>query len=85
MSVSNNYPVPAIPDSLVKPGTFIFIGTIQPADAIHVGIILDDFDRLLPLYEFVEGSDTFPAQAPQSDRKGFVWSPGNKARVIAKL
>lgn len=80
---SNNYPVAAIPDSLVKPGTFIFIGKIQPTDAIHVGIILDDFDRLLPLYEFVEGSDTFPAQAPQGERKGFIWSPGNKTRVIA--
>jgi hypothetical protein len=24
---------------------------------------------------------TFPAQAPESQRKGFVWSSGNKARV----
>lgn len=78
---SNNYPVAAISDSQVKAGTFIFIGRLQPANAIHVGVILDDFDRLLPLYEFVEGSATFPAQAPESDRRGFVWSLGNKARA----
>jgi hypothetical protein len=46
-------------------------------------MILEDFDRLVPLYEFVEGTATFPAQAPQSERRGFDWSPGNKARVIA--
>jgi len=80
---SNNYPVAAIPDSQMKAGTFIFIGRLQPANAIHVGMILEDFDRFLPLYEFVEGTATFPAQAPQSERRGFVWSPGNKARVIA--
>jgi hypothetical protein len=80
---SNNYPVASIPDSQVKAGTFIFIGKSQPANAIHVGVVLDDFDRLLPLYEFVEGTTAFPAQAPQSERKGFVWSPGNKARMIA--
>jgi hypothetical protein len=80
---SNNYPVAPIPDSQVKEQTFIFIGRLQPANAIHVGMILNDFNRLLPLYEFVEGVATFPAQAPESQRKGFVWSPGNKARVTA--
>jgi hypothetical protein len=80
-SRSDNYPVAPIPDSQVKEQTFIFIGRLQPANAIHVGMILDDFDRLLPLYEFVEGTATFPAQAPESQRQGFVWSPGNKARV----
>ena len=78
---SDNYPVAPIPDSQVKEHTFIFIGRLQPANAIHVGMILDDFDRLLPLYEFVEGTAAFPTPAPESQRKGFVWSPGNKARV----
>lgn len=80
-SRSDNYLVAPIPDSQVKEQTFIFIGRLQPANAIHVGMILEDFDRLLPLYEFVEGTVTFPAQAPESQREGFVWSPGNKARV----
>jgi hypothetical protein len=80
---SNNNPVAAIPDSQVNSGVFIFIGRLQPANAIHVGTILDYFDLLVPVYEFVEGSAAFPAQAPQSERRGFVWSSGNKARVIA--
>jgi hypothetical protein len=80
-SRSDNYPVAPIPDSQVKDQTFIFIGRLQPVKAIHVGMILEDFDRLLPLYEFVEGTNTFPARAPESQRRGFVWSPGNKARV----
>lgn len=80
-SRSGNFPVAPIPDSQVKERTFIFIGRLQPANAIHVGMILDDFDSLLPLYEFVEGTATFPAQAPEGQRKGFVWSPGNKTRV----
>ena len=78
---TDNYPVAPIPDSQVKEQTFIFIGRLQPANAIEVGMILDDFDRLLPLYEFVEGTAPFPARAPESQRKGFVWSPGNKARA----
>jgi hypothetical protein len=79
---SDNYPVAPIPDSQVKEQTFIFIGRLQPANAIIVGMILDDFDELLPLYEFVEGTITFPARAPKGQRRGFVWTPGNKARVM---
>jgi hypothetical protein len=81
---SENYPVAPIPDSQVEAGSFIFIGRLQPTDAINLSLILDDFDRLLPLYEFVEGTATFPPQAPESQRKGFVWSPGNKARVTGR-
>jgi hypothetical protein len=80
-SRSDNYPVAPIPDSQVREQTFIFIGRPQLANAVQVGIVLSDFDRLVPLYEFVEGTATFPAQAPESQRKGFVWSSGNKARV----
>jgi hypothetical protein len=78
---SENYPVAPIPDSQVKEGAFIFIGRLQQADAISLSLILDDFDRLLPLYEFVEGTATFPHEVPESLRKGFVWSPGNRDRA----
>jgi len=79
---SENYPVTTIPDFQVNAGSyFIFIGRLQQADAIDLGLILEDFDRLLPLYEFVEGRATFPTEVPESQRNGFVWSPGNKARA----
>ncbi|WP_116813448.1 DUF7662 domain-containing protein [Steroidobacter cummioxidans] len=76
---SANSAVAPIPDELVARGMFIFIGALQPADAIDIEWILDDFDRLLPLYEYVEGTEAFPKIA--RERKGFVWTPGNKARV----
>ena len=80
---SDNYAVSAIPDSQIRDKTFIFIGRQQPEKAIDVRLILDDFDQLMSLYEFVEGIANFPAQAPETHRRGFIWSPGNKARVIA--
>lgn len=64
------------------PGTFIFIGAQQPEDGISIDWVLDDFDRLLPLYEYVEGSVAFPARMRESARKGFQWSPGNNARAV---
>ncbi|MGH8176944.1 MAG: DUF7662 domain-containing protein [Steroidobacter sp.] len=65
------YPVRPIPDALAQEGFFIFIGRLQPADAISVDAILDDFDKLLPVYEYVEGEETFPARARESERDGF--------------
>ena len=76
---SDNAEVAPIPDKLVERGVFIFIGTLQPAEAVDIGWILDDFERLLPLYKYVEGTETFPKQA--QTKRGFQWSPGNKARV----
>lgn len=78
---SSIYAVSPIPDERIVGDTFIFIGVQQPEDRIRIDWILDDFDRLLPLYEYVEGSAAFPAQMRQPAKKGFHWSPGNKARA----
>ena len=83
---SKNYPAAPIPDSQVDAGSFfVFLGRSQPTHAIDLGLILDDFDRLLPLYEYVEGTTFFPAEAPEGQRKGFVWSPGNRSRTITTI
>lgn len=81
---SHNYPLGAIPDALIQEGNFIFLGKKQPADAIDVDVILEGFDRLLPLYEFVEDKEaSFPLSVPSIERsKAFVFSPGNKARAV---
>lgn len=76
---SANYAVAPIPDELVARGMFIFIGAVQSAEAIDIDWVLGDFERLLPLYEYVEGTEAFPKLTKQ--RKGFVWTPGNKARA----
>jgi hypothetical protein len=76
---SANYAIAPIPDHLVRRGMFIFIGVLQPENAVDVEWILEDFDRLLPLYQFVEGTDAFPVIT--RERRGFVWKSGNKAKV----
>jgi hypothetical protein len=77
---SEDSSVAPIPDALIKRDMFIFIGVVQRPDKIDVDWILDDFDRLLPLYEYVEGQDFFPRALPTT--KTFIWSPGNKARSV---
>jgi hypothetical protein len=76
---SENYSVGPIPDKLITRDTFIFLGTQQRANEIDFDWILKDFDRLLPLYQFVEGTQTFPR--PSNASPTFEWTPGNKARA----
>jgi hypothetical protein len=71
---SDHYPSPITPD-LMKSGFFIFLGKMQPANAINYDAIVEDFDRLLALYRFVEGNDTFPKIA-ESATGGFDFRPG---------
>jgi hypothetical protein len=49
-------PGPVTPE-LVTPGPFVFLGKRQPVRAIDFDAILEDFDRLLPLYRFVESGE----------------------------
>jgi hypothetical protein len=51
---SSDYPPAPIMPELVTPGVFVFLGKRQPANAINYEALLSDFDRLLPLYEYVE-------------------------------
>jgi hypothetical protein len=51
----------SFPPELVHPRTFIFLGKLAAAAEPDYDLILDDFDRLLPLYRFVEGHATFPS------------------------
>ena len=50
---SDYLPGPISPD-VVAEGFFVFLGSRQLANAINYEAVLDDFDRLLPLYEYVE-------------------------------
>ena len=73
-------PMP-IPETLISQRPFIMLGTRCAVDAINVETVLDDFDRLMPLYEYVEGDPH--SSAPQTPRaKRFRWSPGNTPRVV---
>jgi hypothetical protein len=51
---SGDYPPRPVMPELIRTGCFVFLGKRQPVGAIDYGEILTDFDRLLPLYRFVE-------------------------------
>jgi hypothetical protein len=53
---SSDYPPAAVTAELVTEGTFVFLGKCQPSDKIDYEIILNDFDRLLPLFKYVESN-----------------------------
>jgi len=53
-------PITSIRPNLVRRGMFVFAGKMQPTDSIDLDLIVDDLDRLLAMYQFVEGRDEFP-------------------------
>ena len=63
-----------MPPELFKRHTFIFMGKQQDIDSPDIDLILRDFDRLLPLYEFVEGEDAIRI-IPSNLDCGFVFQP----------
>jgi len=68
-----------IPRGLVTEGVFVFLGNRQPANKIDYEKILDDFDRLLPLYRYVESrGTTAPVPLPQAT---FSFKAGRSKKV----
>lgn len=51
---SKDYMPSPIPQELVREGVFIFLGGKQNKDCINYSLVLETFDRLLPLYLFTE-------------------------------
>jgi hypothetical protein len=78
---SADYPVAPIRVDQMKRGVFVFMGRMQPLNAINFELIVDDFDRLLPLYCFTEGNANFPTIA-KSAETGFQFKPGCTTKVF---
>ena len=79
MVASVDGPPGPIPSSLVREGVFVFLGNRQPAKSIDFETILDDFDRLLPLYRYVESAG---ATTPVTLLKtGFDFNAGGSKKV----
>jgi hypothetical protein len=55
---SDEYIPTLIPVELISNNVFIFLGKRQPLRKLDYEQILDDFDRLLPLYKYVESGGT---------------------------
>jgi hypothetical protein len=81
---SADYMPGPISSDLVVPNVFVFLGGRLPASKIDYQKILDDFDRLLPLYKYVEAegrSSPVPFQ-----KGGFTFKPGcSKKATSAKV
>ncbi|MBZ0148680.1 MAG: hypothetical protein K8F62_14225 [Pseudorhodoplanes sp.] len=74
---SDDYAPGAILPELVRTGVFVFVGKRQPVADVDYDIILADFDRLLPLYEYVEGG----GEQGAVPTVGFTFRPGTTARA----
>jgi hypothetical protein len=57
------------------PGNFIFLGKHDPVEQIDYEVILSTFDRLLPLYSFIEDAASL-APIPDPARPPFVFRAG---------
>ena len=72
---SSDYRPAPIQADLIRRGVFVFLGRMQPSDAIDYDLIMDDLDRLLPLYRFAEGGEAYPVTVePTND--GFQFKSG---------
>lgn len=74
----DSMPGPISP-TLVSEGVFVFLGNRQPSKKINYEKILDDFDRLLPLFEYVESKGAKPITV--SSESEFVFKSGCSTKV----
>lgn len=73
-----------IPFELVTKGCFLFMGKRQTVDKIDYDVILEDFDRLLPLYKYIESNNTYqPVSLP--DTSPFEFKPGCTIKASATV
>ncbi len=80
---SKNYLLRPISEALFRWGVFVMVGRVQPSARIDYELIVEDFDRLLPLYEFVEGHGEFPLL--DTSNAGFVFKPGCSIKTLSSV
>jgi hypothetical protein len=81
---SQDYMPGPIPPEHVKVGMFVFLGKRQPLDSIDYEAILDDLDRLLPLYKYVESSGT-AQPVLMTSATPFTFRPGCSIKASAAV
>jgi len=83
---SNLYPAGPVLPELVREGVFVFLGLRQSPGLIDYDAILDTFERLLPLYEYVEsgGKELPPAPVPGGFKPGFSEKADQSTRTLAE-
>ena len=71
---SRNYKAGIIDSDIVHPNVFIFFGKLQKENSFSYDVILNDFDRLLPLYEYVENEKQIKPEIEKVE--GLRFKPG---------
>jgi len=75
------FPVGAISPELAVKGVFIFLGNRRSVVHLKRDTVLNDMDRLLPLYEYIESKgQTEPF--PNKGEKGFAFQSGKKSHML---
>jgi hypothetical protein len=69
-----------IPPELAEKGVFIFLGNARPFSELNHDEVLEDMDRLLPLYRYVE-SNGREQQLPSISDKTFVFRSGRNSKL----
>ena len=72
---SDEYMPSSIPPERVKENVFVFLGKRKPIEQLDYHRILDDFDRLLPLYRYVESGGSSQPTTIINDI-AFSFTPG---------
>lgn len=80
---SSNRVPQRVPDYLYHPGAFVFVGKHAPIEEFNPERVLQDFDILLPVYEFVEFEPDGTPPALNAQR-GFVFEPERAAADWAR-
>lgn len=77
---SDDYMPSPIPHENITEGMFYFLGKRQPCEQIDYELLLDDLDRLLPLYRYVEGNGNLQLTTAVK-ASPFRFSPGFTAKA----
>jgi hypothetical protein len=82
---SGDYLPQPIPQNLIAEGNFIFVGTSQLSTDVDLELILEDLDKLMPLYVETLGASPGIRARYVSPVGGLKFKPGNnsKKRIAA--
>ncbi len=81
---SSDYMPASIPHELVTKNVFIFLGNRQPLDQLDYELLLNDFDRLLPLYKYIESRGRLQPTSTVTVAP-FEFRPGSTVKKVSAI
>lgn len=68
-------------ERFIRTGMSVYLGRVQRPEKLDLDLILSDFDRLLPLYEFVEASSDFQIKKKRPPKSHFFFTAGGSRKA----